>query len=443
MFRRRWTISFGAVMVLLLILQPAYSAEIPEQSGDVEFSDVPAVEWALLTATNMGMTGEPDAIFVIQPSFEQLQDLLTGEEIANAARDTGASPAVIRALWARNGLKAIYAVENEWNDVWTVVDLIGGIQYQPTMGDNRPGTLPTYDRLRLFFVKGSLVGETGLFSDDQQVEPWGTLIDQSSRLASEITLQVSVAHLEAARTWAQKDVSPTDTSVWITEETSTAFCYYCEYAPCNVVLQVEHDVKGTSANLRVGDPALWALNEFDAWSASRVTAASDVQGVWAFVETGWMKWLCFTHPGCPRYGSWKNLQRHFWVRRNANGAYTLFDVANTQVGLNQAYKVENEFIGPPWNVWGWSAWVEQTKFVSLWTGFSVGTDNWYGAETPDLGGYPYPLNGMDTTVTNARYRATNLSWYDVGWNYQPLDTQAVPPYWVNFIYGGAQIGGCN
>ncbi len=67
---------------------------------------------------------------------------------------------------------------------------------------------------------------------------------------------LSVAHLEAARTWAQKDVSPTDTSVEITEETSTAFCYYCEYAPCNVVLQVEHDVKGTSANLRVGDPAL-------------------------------------------------------------------------------------------------------------------------------------------------------------------------------------------
>lgn len=159
---------------------------------------------------------------------------------------------------------------------------------------------------------------------------------------------------------------------------------------------------------------------------------------------------CFITVGCPRYGSWKQVQRHIVVRQSWNFNYTpptprydLWDLANTWVGLNQSYKVENEWVGAPWNVIAWSAWVDQTKFLTTWTGFSVGSDNWYGAETPYLGGYPYPLNGMDTTVSGARYRATNSSWYDVGANYTLLPTQAVPPYWVNYFYGGAQIGGCN
>ena len=88
MFRQRWMAGLVAAMVMLLAFLPVYSAEIPEQSGETEFSDVPAVEWALLTARNMGVTGEPEAIYVVQPSFEQLQDRLTEEEIASAARDT-------------------------------------------------------------------------------------------------------------------------------------------------------------------------------------------------------------------------------------------------------------------------------------------------------------------------------------------------------------------
>jgi hypothetical protein len=372
-------------------------------------------------------------------SFVEMQALLTEMEIAHAARAVGSSQESMRSKWDMQGLKAIYAVEEEWYDTWTVVDLVGGIQYQPRIGGNPLRISPTYNRLRLFYVKGSLVGEAGLSSDIHEEKPWGTLINHGSEAVTEITLKIPIRHLEAAQRTLETHVPlslvPQTTEGHQPEE----LCHSCIPTLCNVVLEITNGITGMAARLRVGNPALKQLDEIHAWSASRVAAGADVQGVWSYIESGWDKWLCFTSVGCPYYGSWKGLHRHIVVRNNPSAGYELWDMANTRVGLNQLYRVESEWVGDPWNVIAWSAWVEQTKFLTTWTGFADGQTNWYGAETENLD----PLSGMDTTVSVAQYRASNGNWWMIGGNWHPTEHQAVPPYSAQYFDNGVTFGGCN
>ena len=170
--------------------------------------------------------------------------------------------------------------------------------------------------------------------------------------------------------------------------TPEEICYWnCgSGAVCNAVLRPsnpEIEMSGASAKLLVTNPQLYSYTSLKSrWSASRVAISREVSGQQTYIETGWMKWVCFQDPSCNNgyYGSWKNSHRHIVVRLNANGSYGLWDMANTWIGNNQTYRVENLWIGDPWNVWGWAAYVNDTKFLQTWTGFRWGVDPWYGAE---------------------------------------------------------------